>query len=360
MLSAFLLLASLIATASAFGSSKAGARKTALIHVDIQKCFTNGPPVGVDNDYAYCNPPSTGGTDECTRLGSLGVAEGATIVPQINDLRHSCLFDGVFRSQDYHPANHISFGSRHFGENPFSFAGGPLPFVGYPIELSCTKSETENIKDVDCCLVSPMQPACMIGENGTSVCKRDTDPANPACQTCYESPEECTKMMQGMWTDHCEQDGDSGFASGMETSDSDVILQKGVNPDADAYSIFMDNPRLHKTALDSMLKEEGFEVLYIGGIAYDFCVYWTAIDGLALGYEVYVIEDATAAIGVPNGDGTTTIDTAKADMLAKGVKFVTVAEVMGAECPEGKTNTWTYARKSRHLAEKFGKKVTLW
>jgi len=289
------------------------------------------------------------------------VAEGATIVPAINDLRHSCLFEGVFRSQDYHPANHISFATRHFGTNPFSF----LPFVGYPIELSCTKDvDGSDIEDVDCCLVNEMQSNCMIGANGTSVCTRDTDPKNPACSICYDTPDECTKMEQGMWTDHCLQDGDSGFATGIETDPEDVILQKGVNTNVDAYSIFMDNPRVHYTKLDGMLKEEGYEVLYIGGIAYDFCVYWTAIDAVSLGYEVYVIEDATAAIGVPNPDGTTSVDTAKADMLAKGVKFVTTEEVMNSECPAGKTNTWTYnnrrSLKSRHLVETYGKKVTLW
>ena len=308
MIGQLLVLASLLATTSAFASSPtdpcvasppptaptAPHKKTAFIHVDIQKCFTNGPPKGIDDDYAYCNPPATGGTDNCTRLGSLGVAEGATIVPAVNDLRHSCLFEGVFRSQDYHPADHISFASRHFGETPFSFADGPLPFVGYPIELACTKNSTEEIKDVACCLVDAAQPACMIGANGTTVCTQDTDPENPACSACVGPDANCTKMMQGMWTDHCEQvyriprrnsrpprrpppppahalttpehsppslqGGDSGFATGLEVNDDDVILQKGKNPHADAYSIFMDNPRLHYTPLNDMLREEGFEV----------------------------------------------------------------------------------------------------
>ena len=219
MIGQLLVLASLLATTSAFASSPtdpcvasppptaptAPHKKTAFIHVDIQKCFTNGPPKGIDDDYAYCNPPATGGTDNCTRLGSLGVAEGATIVPAVNDLRHSCLFEGVFRSQDYHPADHISFASRHFGETPFSFADGPLPFVGYPIELACTKNSTEEIKDVACCLVDAAQPACMIGANGTTVCTQDTDPENPACSACVGPDANCIKMMQGMWTDNCEQ-----------------------------------------------------------------------------------------------------------------------------------------------------------
>lgn len=48
-----------------------------------QLCFTNGPKVGVDDPFDICNPPATGGADTCERYGSLGVATGQSIVPNV-------------------------------------------------------------------------------------------------------------------------------------------------------------------------------------------------------------------------------------------------------------------------------------
>ena len=88
-------------TALTLGLAASARAKTALIIVDTQLCFTN--ELTADDPYAFCNPPSTGGTDSCSRLGSLGVASGAGIVPLINQLRaeKGCLFDVIVRTQDY-------------------------------------------------------------------------------------------------------------------------------------------------------------------------------------------------------------------------------------------------------------------
>ena len=93
------LLAATLTSVAAFGSFP-GDKKSALI-VDTQLCFTNGPRQGVDDPFDICNPPATGGTDTCERYGSLGVATGQSIVPNINSLRneYSCLFDMVRAAQ---------------------------------------------------------------------------------------------------------------------------------------------------------------------------------------------------------------------------------------------------------------------
>jgi hypothetical protein len=144
----------------------------------------------------------------------------------------------VLRSQDYHPANHISFASRHF-QPAFAWEGGPIPDVGYPIDLHCTVADSGMIHDAHCCLVDTSQAACTI--DGVNVCVQDTDPTNTACSVCAEDPSSCTLMPQALWTDHCVQTGDSGFATGLETPDTDIVLQKGTQLNIDAYSIFMDN-----------------------------------------------------------------------------------------------------------------------
>ncbi|KAJ1459804.1 Isochorismatase-like protein, partial [Pelagophyceae sp. CCMP2097] len=93
-------------------------------------------------------------------------------------------------------------------------------------------------------------------------------------------------------TDHCLQTGDSGFVSQLFTEPTDLVVQKGGNPNIDAYSAFKDNARIHSTPLDADLKAAGIDKLYITGIATDFCVFWTATDGALLGYDVTVVLDA--------------------------------------------------------------------
>ena len=332
MFAALKLISAWLVGAAAFGTYPPEAR-SALIIVDTQKCFTNGPRQGVTDPFDVCNPPATGGTDTCERYGSLGVATGQSIVPNINKLRndYGCLFDDIIRSQDYHPANHFSFASRHFGENPFAFAGGPVPAVGYPINVHCIKAASGYIHDAHCCLVDTAQAACTV--DGTNICSADTDPSNPACSACAMDPASCTVMPQAMWTDHCLQDGDSDFATGLETPETDLVVQKGVNQNIDAYSVFMDNAKIHKTMLDETLKAYGIQRLFVVGIATDFCVSWTAQDAVDLGYEVYVIEDATAPIGLPVGDGMTTVDVAMGEMEAKGVKVITMDDMTSMTCP---------------------------
>jgi len=327
-------LAALFAGATAMAPVPEDHKKSALIIVDTQNCFTNGPREGVDDIFDICNPPATGGTDTCTRTGSLGVATGQSIVPNINKIRTEagCMFDMVLRSQDYHPAGHISWASTHF-ENPFFFSGGPLPYVGYAINMHCTKADSLKIMDGECCLVDTEQPACTALDATLGACTRNTDPNNVACVQCALDPDSCIVMPQGMWTDHCAQDGDSEFADGLLTPDTDIVLQKGIHANIDAYSIFMDNAKIHKTYLDDILKAAGIERLFVTGIARDYCVAWTATDGVDLGYEVYVIEDATAPIGTPIDETTTSVDLAMADFAAKGVQVISTDDMLAMSCP---------------------------
>lgn len=301
--------------------------KTALIIVDTQMCFTNEQTPSTP--YAACDP-LVGQT--CSRAGSLGVGTGATIVPIINQIRaqKSCMFDLIVRTQDYHPAGHISYASSHFPAG-FSYAGGPVPFVGYPVNVHCTQASSMMIDDAQCCLVDTTQSACTALAGGCTV---GPDPStNPACSQCAANPSSCTVMPQALWTDHCLQTGDSAFATGLVTPDTDIVVQKGTNQYMDAYSAFMDNARTHYTSLHGILQANQITDVYVTGIATDFCVSWTATDAQALGYTTSVILDATAPIAVPNGDGTTSVDDAYAAWALAGVQTVNSAAVLGMSCP---------------------------
>jgi nicotinamidase/pyrazinamidase len=102
---------------------------------------------------------------------------------------------------------------------------------------------------------------------------------------------------QVLWPIHCVQ-GTSGadLASALDVPHAQLIIRKGWHADIDSYSAFMEADRRTPTGLAGYLREHGFTRVFITGLATDFCVAWTALDGRAAGFEVSVIEDACRAI----------------------------------------------------------------
>jgi nicotinamidase/pyrazinamidase len=80
---------------------------------------------------------------------------------------------------------------------------------------------------------------------------------------------------------------------------SELILRKGFRPEIDSYSAFLENDHTTPTGLAGYLRERGLKRLFLCGLAYDFCVRFSAVDGTALGFECLVIEDATRAVNLP-------------------------------------------------------------
>jgi nicotinamidase/pyrazinamidase len=134
---------------------------------------------------------------------------------------------------------------------------------------------------------------------------------------------------QTLWPDH----GIAGTAEAelhpdLVTTGLDLILRKGTNPAIDSYSAFRENDRTTVTGLEGWLRARGVKRVFLAGIATDFCVAWSAIDAANAGFETYVIEDATRPVAVPVGDGRTTVDLARADMLKAGVRIITSADLI--------------------------------
>lgn len=279
--------------------------KTALLIVDVQDCF-------VDN-------------------GTLEVPGALRIIPKLNQLRteKACLFDVVVRTQDFHPAGHISFDSTH------SINITQLG-LGNTIETRCLRPEDNRTDDAACCLAKQADGTPKCAEFGCTCENNPSCSNNPACSLCDSDPTHCFTQHMPVWHDHCLQNGDSGFVQSLTTDASDIIVQKGNNSFVDAYSAFMDNTKTLKTHLDDVLKQHHVSTIYVAGIATDFCVYYTAVDAVALGYNVAVIEDATAGIGIPKGDNDT-IELALEDMRGKGVKLVNTQDVLECTCAEKST-----------------------
>jgi nicotinamidase/pyrazinamidase len=102
---------------------------------------------------------------------------------------------------------------------------------------------------------------------------------------------------QVLWPPHCVQ-GTHGaeLHAGLDIGQAQLIIRKGHQRDIDSYSAFLEADRKTTTGLAGYLRERGLTDLYVCGLATDFCVAWTALDGRAAGFDVTVIEDACRAI----------------------------------------------------------------
>lgn len=129
---------------------------------------------------------------------------------------------------------------------------------------------------------------------------------------------------QVLWPDHCVQ-GSKGaeFHPELVTTRSQLIIRKGFRKEIDSYSAFYENDNQTTTGLAGYLKERGIDSLFVCGLATDFCVKWSAIDGLREGFKITVIEDAVRGIDM---DGS--VDQAWKEMEEAGADRTTSDKIM--------------------------------
>ena len=140
---------------------------------------------------------------------------------------------------------------------------------------------------------------------------------------------ETTKLSYGtqvLWPDHCVQGtDDAALHKDLKLPTAQVIVRKGYHKAVDSYSAFEEAGHKTLTGLAGYLKQRGIKTVFVTGLATDFCVAWTAMDARKLGFEVYVIEDATRAIDL-NGS----LAAAWKQMSAKGVKRIQSGDIASA------------------------------
>ena len=165
-------------------------------------------------------------------------------------------FAHVVVTQDWHPAGHRSFASSHAGRRPFDVVAMPY------------------------------------GE-------------------------------QVLWPDHCIQ-GSPGadFHPAVlgAVARAQAIVRKGHRPEVDSYSAFFENDRTTPTGLAGYLRDVGVQRCVFVGLAFDFCVAWSALDARRCGFAAAVWTPFTRAIAMPLAHGTT-VDAAEAELHAAGVDF---------------------------------------
>ena len=114
---------------------------------------------------------------------------------------------------------------------------------------------------------------------------------------------------QTLWPDHCvQQTIGAAFHPDLHLPQAELILRKGFRQEIDSYSGFFENDRTTTTGLGGYLRERGFKRVFLAGLAYDFCVGYSALDARRLGFEAVVIRDACRAID---------LDGSAADMEAR-------------------------------------------
>ena len=184
--------------------------------------------------------------------GALAVTDGDRIIDAINQLQK--LFDVVVFTQDWHPENHVSFAANHLGKNPF---------------------DVVTLND------------------GVTI--------------------------QTLWPVHCVQ-----FSVGAYLSDKlkncsvngAALFRKGEDSNVDSYSGFFDNNHTNSTGLEAWLKKQKVTDVYVCGLATDYCVKFTALDAIKLGFTTYFIEDASKGVAPES------VATAIEEMKTAGIEVV--------------------------------------
>ncbi len=131
---------------------------------------------------------------------------------------------------------------------------------------------------------------------------------------------------QILWPDHCIQHSPGAeFAPGLDTRRIERVFLKGVDAEIDSYSGLFDNGRRRCTGLDVFLRQRGVRDVFVLGLATDYCVKHTALDALALGWNVHVVVDGCRGVDLHPGDAARALDA----MQAAGARLITSQAIEG-------------------------------
>jgi nicotinamidase/pyrazinamidase len=148
------------------------------------------------------------------------------------------------------------------------------------------------------------------------VIERFTEAGLPIFATRDWHPEKTNhfKIYGGIWPVHCVQ-GTRGaeFHAGLELGKDIVVVSAGMVPDEDGYSGFQARDP-SGAGLAELLQRKGVERIVVGGLATDYCVKHTVLDGLKEGFKVLLLADAIRAVNLKPHDGELAI----AEMVRAG------------------------------------------
>lgn len=134
-------------------------------------------------------------------------------------------------------------------------------------------------------------------------------------------------LPQVLWPVHCVQEAaGADFHKALDLTRVERVFRKGADPAVDSYSGFFDNGRRKATGLGDFLKDRGVTDVYFCGLATDYCVKFSALDAVGLGFRTWLVEDGCRAVNLKPGDA----ERALAEMRDKGIHLVTSRAVCGS------------------------------
>lgn len=130
---------------------------------------------------------------------------------------------------------------------------------------------------------------------------------------------------QVLWPDHCVQNTPgASFHSALDVGAVDHVVRKGTDREIDSYSAFYDNGHRKDTGLAEFVRSRGVAELVICGLATDYCVKYTVLDAIGLGFGVILIADGCRAVDLSPGDG----EAALAEMRSAGAQVLDSTELV--------------------------------
>jgi nicotinamidase/pyrazinamidase len=133
-------------------------------------------------------------------------------------------------------------------------------------------------------------------------------------------------LAQVLWPVHCVQDSPgAALSEGLADKRERIaeVFRKGTDPSVDSYSGFFDNGRRNATGMGEWLSARGVDTVTVVGLATDYCVKFTALDAIDLGFTTTVVQDACRAVNLSEGDG----ERALSEIRAAGGHVVASEEV---------------------------------
>ena len=130
---------------------------------------------------------------------------------------------------------------------------------------------------------------------------------------------------QTLWPDHCVRDSHGAkLHATLHIPATELIVRKGIHTEIDSYSAFFENDRKTPTGLTGYLRERGLTRVFLAGLAYDYCVGYSALDARQLGFEAVVLRDACRAINL-NGS----VAAVEKEFATAGVALMNTADLAG-------------------------------